>query len=164
MKNNLNRLSDQELKDIYNGVPSMKTSALRELNKRGIFLEGNKFTKRIIKTPKNIEMFLRESGFDYFASLGKRGCPYPSGCCEFIADIKDNKKFDNTIYCFQINGEGLSEIQSIDEPVIFSVNGKDPSITPLAIYSKEYPSFKAMIEGESDKVDFSSALKTWRLN
>lgn len=161
---NLNLLSDQELKDIYNGVSSMKKSALKELNKRGIFIEGKKFTKRIIKNAKNIEMFLRDCGFDYFASLGKRGCPYPSGCCEYLADIKDNKQFDNTLYCFQVNGQGLSEITSVDEPVIFSVNGKDPSITPMYAYSKEYPNLKAMIEGESDKVDFSSALKNWRLN
>lgn len=162
--NNLNRLSDQELKDIYNGVASMKTAALQELNNRGIFIEGGKFTKRIVKTGKHIELFLRNCGFQYCASLGKRGCPYPSGCCEFLADIKDNKQFDSNLYCFQINGQGLSEIQSINEPVLFSINGKDPSITPLFAYSKEYQNFKAMIEGESDKFDFSPAFKNWRFN
>ena len=164
MKNNLKHLSDQELKDIYNGVESMKKSALKELNQRGIFADGGTFTKRIVKTGKNVEMFLRDCGFDYFASLGKRGCAFPSGCCEFVANIPNDSKFDNKLYCFQINGEGISEIESIDEPVVFSVNGKDPSITPLFTYSKTYPNFKAMIEGELDKGCFSSALKTWRLN
>jgi hypothetical protein len=155
---NLHLLSDDDLIELYKSSKSVKKTILIELNKRGITLVGKKFSKRILKTGRNIEMFLKECGFTYYASKINGNNRYASGCCEFIKE-----KIGDELYCFQINGLGLTEIKSVSEPVIFSINGKDPSITPQAFYVKEYSSFQEMVSGESDKLNFI-ALNNWSFN
>ncbi len=149
--NNLKHLSDQELIDIYNGVNSMKEKAMNELNNRGVFCNNDgSFTQRTVKTGKQIEMFLRLAGFDYLASLSKNTM-YASGCCEYVKPM-------DALFSYQINGDGLSEIKSVKDTVIFSENGADPSVTPMYRYSKIYPNFREMIIGEKHRGIFNEAL------
>src|ERR1700722_16576172 len=124
---NLHLLSDDDLINLYKGSESAKKSILNELKKRGITLVGKEFSKRILKTGRNIETFLKECGFVYYASKLSGNNRYASGCCEFIKE-----KLGDALYCFQINGLGLAEIKSVNEPIVFSINGKDPSVTPQA--------------------------------
>jgi hypothetical protein len=72
------------------------------------------------------------------------------------------EKAGDELYCYQINGEGISKIESLDEPAIFCINGKDPSITPMYSYSKEYPNLKALVMGESHRNIFKNGLKNWK--
>lgn len=108
--------------------------------------------KKIIKTKKDIQTFLITCGFERFNSIY-------SGVCEYLKDIQGDD-----IYVYQINGEGITDIESPDEMVIFCENGKNPSITPMYRYSKEYQNLKAMVEAESNRgIDFSGGLKKWSL-
>lgn len=149
----LKLLSDDELIELYKGSKSIKKLILAELKDRGIEYVNKSFTKRMIKTPKSIVLFLRDCGFDCGHSKQDGKNPYASGICEFWKEIKGDDK-----YCFQINGEGLSEIKSVNEPVYFSINGKDPSITPMYKRCTLYPNFKSLIESENKLVDFSKGL------
>ena len=149
---NLNKLSNQELIDIYYGESLIRAKAKIELNKRGLYEEKGDFGKRLIKTGKNIEIFLKDVGFSYFASLPRKE-NQASGCCEYHLPIDKNR-------LFQINGLGLSEIESLKDPVEFSIQNTD---TMMGEYNKEYPDFEAMVNGEKDKVDFSVGFKRWEL-
>lgn len=154
--NNLTHLSNQELIDIYNGVSSMKEKAIKELNSRGVFYKKGNFTKPFVKTAKQIEMFLRSAGFEYLASLPKNGNYHASGCAEYV------KPIDN-LYSYQINGEGLSEIKSIHDAVIFSENGSDPSVIPTYRHHIHYSNFIEMINGEKHRGIFNEALKNYNI-
>ncbi len=106
--------------------------------------------KQQIKIAADIRRFLGLCGFQYTAA--------GNGCHEFTKEKKGDK-----LYCYQINGEGLAEIKSPNEKIIFSINGIDPSVTPLAIYTKEYPNLQALVDGEKEKINFEPAFEKWTL-
>lgn len=101
--------------------------------------------KKVLNSPENIKAFLRDCGFIHMTG--------GNGCHEYIAPIEGDD-----IYVYQINGIGLSEIKSVDQPVIFSVNGKDPSVTPLAKSITEYPNLQMLIDDESIGLNFKKVL------
>lgn len=107
--------------------------------------------KQKIKDNKGIQKFLAICGFARIS--------YNGTFCEYHKEIKGDD-----IYDYQINGLDISDIDTIDEPCIFSENGIEPSETPMYRYSQEYPDFRSMIKGESKRgVDFSKGLKKYLL-
>lgn len=108
--------------------------------------------KKEIKTQKDIRQFLIDCGFDPLWSD-------EHVLQEYLKEIKDDD-----LYVYQINGDGISDIENLDDTVYFSENGKDPSITPMYRYSAEYPNLKAMVEAESKRgIDFSKGLRKWSI-
>lgn len=104
-----------------------------------------------INTAEQAEKFLKDCGFIGYHSVF-------SGVGEYIAD-----KENDELYCYQINGEDITRVADLNEAVIFTINGKDPSITPLYSYSKEYYNFKEMIDGEKHRNIFNEGFKNWKL-
>lgn len=151
--NNLHLLSDEELILLYENKSSIRKQIIAELRNRGIEYRSGKFTQRTIKTAKNIEMFLRECGFEYFASLSKFGYRYPSGVCEYT--MTDSK------YLYQINGEGISEIETPNDETWITIYPltNNPNWEKYT-YQKKYHSFTDLITKER-KVNFSSGLSKW---
>lgn len=154
---NLKLLSDDDLINLYRNTKETKAAILKELNNRGIKVTENKII-RSVKTGRQIETFLKAAGFTYLASKRDMANPYGSGCGCFVKEIKGNKD-----YVYQINGVGISEIESINEPVLFSENGCDPVKTPMYRYSKEYPDFYSMVRNESKRGVFDIALKNYNI-
>ena len=104
-------------------------------------------TKRLIQTPADVLHFLVDCGF-VWVTLG--------GCYEYHKPIPN--EYD---YVFQINDEGFEDIKSLNTPIIFTENGRDPSTHPLSRYEKSYPSLKEFVEAENERVDFSQGLSKW---
>lgn len=107
--------------------------------------------KKIVKTKKDIRSFLIASGFK------------PAWCKESVTQEYIKPIADEDLYVYQINGEDITDIESLDEPVFFSENGKDPAETPMYRYSKQYPNLKAMVEGERKRGVVFKGLRKWIL-
>lgn len=103
-----------------------------------------------LNTAEQAEQFLKDCGFKHLAPL--------SGIHEYIREKEGDKE-----YCFQINGADLSNIESFNEIVVFTINGIDTSTTPMYCYIKQYPNFKAMIDGEKHRNIFNDGFKNWNI-
>lgn len=155
----LKLLSDETLMALYKNAPKIKMAIIKELSKRGIELSGKIFKKRALTTANHIPRFLKDCGFDAFESkISLAHNPYGSGVHEYWAENPNEK-----LYNYQVNAIGLSEITAINDPIIFSINGIDPSITPLPKYTKQYPSFIDMVLGEQYTGIFNKGLLKWNL-
>lgn len=106
---------------------------------------------KIITTKKNIRSFLIASGFK------------PAWCKESVTQEYIKPIADEDLYVYQINGEDITDIESLEEPVLFSENGKDPIETPMYRYSEKYPNLKAMVDGEIKRGVIFKGLRKWIL-
>ncbi len=146
----LAKLSDADLILKYRSCVKRKERILSEISRRGINHLIDADFKRTIQSAKTIELFMKDCGFDYFASIAKKKARYPSGCCEFHLLVDEN--------VIQVNGEGLSELTSLEDSAIISMfNKKDYE---KSIFSKSYATLKQLIQSEQQ---YFSKLSNWSL-